>query len=60
MRFQRHGYILSNNYKELYITEILSLYILLGGYYSSYVFLCARGAWRNHGTRGTWRSQIVT
>jgi hypothetical protein len=27
--------------------ETRSLYILLGGYYGSYVFLCARGAWRS-------------
>jgi hypothetical protein len=62
MIFQRQGCVLSNDYKELpvSITETVSLYILLGGHYGSYVFLCARGAWRNHGTRKARRSQIVT
>jgi hypothetical protein len=30
MKFQRQGCVLSNDYEELSITEIASLYILLG------------------------------
>jgi hypothetical protein len=55
MKFQRQGCVLSNDYKELSITETPSLYILLGSHHCSYVFLCTREAWRVHGTRGTWR-----
>jgi hypothetical protein len=33
MKFQRQGCVLSNDYKELSITEIVSLYILLGSWF---------------------------
>jgi hypothetical protein len=33
MKFQRQGCVLSNNYKELSITETVSLYILPGSWF---------------------------